>query len=175
VTPRIVGIDLSLTGLGLVAFPGDWDLDWRRIAHERHGEKLSRGASDHDRLGRMNRLADAAARFCESVRATNVWVEGYPGSGRVYGLPALCELGGIVRHRLAGSGLWAATSPLTTARKLVLGKLPRRDVKRILHETLRTMGAPASWSGDELDAWVAANFGASELGACCIVAPGVAA
>ncbi len=164
----IIGIDLSLTGLGLCALPPDWDLVWSRIATERHGIPLRKDATAAERGARIRTLADAAHRFCDRHHATAAYIEGYPVSGRVYGLPALCELGGVVRATLASSGLVAETAPLSTARKLVLGKLPRRDVKHILHETIRSMGAPASWSGDELDAWVAANYGASEVGACCV-------
>lgn len=171
----VVGIDLSLTGLGLAAVPADWDLTWSRIVTERHGIPLTKTATARVRTARNADLARAALRFCERVNATHAWVEGYPASGRVFGLPGLCELGGVVRHTLASAGLHAETAPISSARKLVLGKLPRRDVKLVLHETVRSMGAPASWSGDEVDAWVAANWGASELGLCAVMAPGVAA
>jgi hypothetical protein len=103
----VVGIDLSLTGLGLVAVPGDWDLTWSRIATERHGIPLRRDASPRERTSRNATLAASALRFCERVNATHCWIEGYPASGRVFGLPALAELGGVVRHTLAAAGLHA--------------------------------------------------------------------
>lgn len=171
----LVGVDLSSRGLGLVALPPAWDLAWPRIVTARLSEPMRRGATEAEQIARRARLADGVLRFCDRVHATSVWIEGYPLSGRVHGLSGLCELGGVVRDRLAHVGLDVRTAPLSTARKLVLGRLPRAEVKRITHEVLRSVGAPASWTGDELDAFVAANFGASELGVCCIACPEVAA
>lgn len=169
----IIGIDLSMTGLGLAAVPADWDLVWTRIATERHSEPL-RTSSDAARIDAMRRLADSVERFCDRHRARHVYIEGYPVSGRVFGLPLLCELGGVVRARLAAEGLHAETAPLSSARKLLMGKLPRRDVKAMVHATVRSMGVPAGWSGDEIDAFVAANWGAGERALCCVAAPAAA-
>ncbi|GMV19946.1 MAG: hypothetical protein AMXMBFR56_81700 [Polyangiaceae bacterium] len=166
---------MSSRGLGLVALPPAWDLAWPRIVTALLSEPLRRDATEAEQIARRSRLADGVLRFADRVHATSVWIEGYPLSGRVHGLSGLCELGGVVRDRLAREGLDVRTAPLSSARKLVLGRLPRADVKQITHTVLHSVGAPASWSGDELDAFVAGNYGASELGVCCIVCPEVAA
>jgi hypothetical protein len=165
--PIILGIDLSVTGLGLVAVPGDWDLDWRRIRRTTLGIKLSRGASAADHIRRRSALARDVVAWATHVRATHVWIEGYPASGRVFNLAMVAEIGGVARDHLATRlGLYAETAPQSTARKLFLGKLPREDKKAHVVQAIQALASP-SWTPDECDAFVAANFGLSELGFPC--------
>lgn len=164
----VVGVDLSHRGLGLCAVPSDWDLNWSRLETARLIAPLRKDATEGELIERRKKLAGSVLTFCARLRATSAWIESYPLSGRVYGLAGLCELGGVVKHMLLVSDCEVNTSPISSARKLVLGKLPRRDVKLIVHETIKSMGAPEAWSGDEIDAWVAANWGCSQLGFCSV-------
>jgi hypothetical protein len=173
----VMGVDLSQTGLGLDAVPGDWDLHWDRIAHVTVGRKLAKGAPPWEAAERLECLVSEAIRFARVHAVTHVFIEGYPKSGRVFHLDMEAELGGALKLALRRDlELTAHTSELSTARKLVMGKLPRADVKRLVHGTVRSFDRMLlSWTGDEIDAWVAANLGMSKLGLCAVAAPQVTA
>jgi hypothetical protein len=172
----VMGVDLSQTGLGLVAVPGDWDLNWGRIARVTVGRKLAKGAPPWEAAERLEYLITEAIGFARRYGATHVFIEGYPKGGRVFNLDMECELGGALKLALRRElGLTAHTSHISTARKLVLGKLPRSDVKKITHTVVRSLGPMPFATGDEIDAWVAANLGMSLLGLCAVAAPQVAA
>jgi hypothetical protein len=65
------------------------------------------------------------------------------------------------------AGIALRTANIGTARKLLLGKLPRQGAKHAVHAALHAGGSPA-WSLDQADAFVAANLGLSEhAGAWC--------
>lgn len=169
----IVGLDLSLTGLGLVALPEDWihptsgAVDWSRVHHRTLGTES--GAPLIDRAGAL------AADVCTWVR----WLrnkhggifkavhEGYPVGGRVYNLDKLAELGGVVKHMLRTQlGLLVGAAPQSAARKLMIGKLPQRGRKAAVIEMVRAILPKAGdgWTDDECDALVAANWFSYETG-----------
>lgn len=167
----VMGVDLSQTGLGLVAVPEDWDLRWDRIAHTTVGRTLTKGAPPWDAISRLEYLADQVVDFASRNDISHVWIESYPVGGRVFALDKLCEIGGVVRVALHRElRLIAHTAPLSTARKLVMGKLPRAKVKDLLHEQVRSYPGMCLRTGDEIDAWVAANYGMSLLGGCTVAA-----
>ena len=164
----ILGIDLSLTGLGLVAVPGDWGLDFARVKRVTLGIALKKDASATEQITRRSRLSLDVVTWAEHVGATHAWIEGYPASGGVYNLDKLAEIGGVVRDHLANYfRLYAETAPQSTARKFFLGKLPQRERKAIVVENVQALASP-EWTADECDAFVAANFGLSELGLPCV-------
>jgi Holliday junction resolvasome RuvABC endonuclease subunit len=68
----------------------------------------------------------------------------------------LGELGGVVKLELMRAGVPFRTYQASAARKL-LGKAPRKDPKRWAHNQLIAAGAPAAWTGDQLDAFLQAN------------------
>ena len=168
----VVGIDLSLTGLALVAVPEDWDLQWSRLRRTTLTTKKdeSEGTRARDQIARIDALSRDVCRWVDWTGATDVWIEGYPASGRVFNLDKLAELGGVVRHELGRMGLFAETSPQSSARKLVLGKLPRAKHKQHVVSVLKSVTTVFK-TDDERDAFVAANWGLSELGMCCVIAP----
>ncbi len=51
-----------------------------------------------------------------------------------------------------------------SARKLLLGKLPRKDVKVFTQAKVYAMGAPMWWTGDMIDSFTIANYGRSQVG-----------
>lgn len=170
------GIDLSQTGLGLVAVPGDWDLNWDRIVRRTVGRKLEKGAPPWEAAERLEYLVSEAVAFFRGAGVTHAFVESYPKAGRVYNLDMECELGGAIKLAMRRDlRITVHTSQLSTARKLVMGKLPRADVKKIVHATVRSLGPGKAWTGDEIDAWVAVNLGMSFLGLCTVAAPQAAA
>lgn len=164
----ILGVDLTMSGgLGLCALPLNWDLDWSRVVVERvPGLK---GAPDGLRL---SELARGALRFASLHRCRHAFAEGYL-TARAFRATSIAEVGGAVRLALH-ENLELATQlvPLSSARKLLFGAVPRGAKKGDYHERLAAMGAPTSrWSHDEADAFVIANWGAAELGACALATP----
>jgi Holliday junction resolvasome RuvABC endonuclease subunit len=166
----VLGVDLSLTGLGLVAVPTDWDLRWSRVARATLGMELSKGASARELAMRRRALCDDVARWASRRNVTHVWFEAYPVMGRVFNVDKLAELGGVFKDRLAEIGLHPEPVSNTTARKLLLGKLPPSDRKAVVVEMLRLLGAGFD-DPDQADAFAVANYGLSELGAPCITVP----
>jgi hypothetical protein len=167
----VMGIDLSQTGLGLVAIPHGWDLDWTKIARITVGRPLKKGAPPWFAIERLVFLADECVAFARKHGVTHVWIEGLPThGGQFFASGQLEQVGGAVRYALWSElRLVSNTVPLNTGRKTVMGKLPRSDVKRIVHETIRSFSQLSDWTGDELDAWVAANHGVCLLGGCAVV------
>lgn len=167
-----LGIDASLTGTGLVAVPFDWGLDWSRIERAKLGLGLSKGASETERVRRLDYICSQLMEFAGEHQVTNVWLEQYAFSARTAHSHALGELGGLVKHTvIIGLGLPLTVVAPASARAL-LGSFSARGkkgapkplpVKDQVHAVLRRAGLPASWAGDEIDAWVAANWGLSGI------------
>jgi hypothetical protein len=169
----VIGVDLSPTGLALVAMPLDWDLRFERCPAAVYGYSLPRSAPASAHVLRLRAIVADACAFvhARSGGARHVFLEGYPimGGRGVYNLHLVCEVGGALRMALAERlGIVARTAPLSTARRLVIGPHRSAGAKALIQKAVREIGAPASWSEHEVDAWVAANYGASELGGCAI-------
>lgn len=160
----VLGIDLSLTGLGMVAVPVDWALDWQRVQRITIGMNLPKGASLRESTLRRASLANDVARWASRRNVTHAFVEGYPMGGRLFNLDKLAELGGVVRDRLAELDLFPRPVAEMTGRKLLLGRVPTRDRKAAVVSALQQCGADFD-DADQADAFVAANYGLSELGA----------
>lgn len=159
----IVGIDLSTTGLALVAIPSVWTPgDWTAIRRRSLG--TGPGASH---TARRAALADDVVSWIEWVRGEfgpcEVAHEGYPKGGRVYNLDLLCELGGVVKHELREKlGIECEAAPLVSARKTLLGWVPK-GAKEIVARLLREAGAGFA-DGDQADAFAVANHARSMRG-----------
>jgi Holliday junction resolvasome RuvABC endonuclease subunit len=176
VTAVVLGLDLSLRGAGLAAVPTRWDGDWSRIARATVGHPLRKDASEADRIGRLVRLSGEVVAFAERHGCTSAIVEQYAFSSRHAHAHALGELGGVVRVLLTTR----VRIPLDVvaparARKLILGKLPRKDVKAATRAALTAMGMPAEWTADEADAFVLCNHALAEAGGYALVVPQEAA
>jgi hypothetical protein len=166
----VVGLDLSLTGAGMVAVPSFWGGDWNRVAHHTFGEKLPRDAEEALRIGRLTRISAAVVEFARRHGATDIAIEGYAFASMQSHAHSLGELGGVVRHQVVHQlGIVPSSVPVHSGRKLLLGKVPRKDAKIATRAFLTKAGMPASWSMDEGDAFVVANFALSELGAFAFV------
>lgn len=166
----ILGLDLSLRGAGLVAVPPDWSGDWSRIARTTVGHPLKRDALECDRIGRLVRISAEVVTFAEAHRCTSAVIEGYAFTSRNAHSHSLGELGGVVKVLLA-ERCWIPIHvvPPASARKILLGKLPRKDVKIHMRTALTRMGMPVAWTNDEADAFVVANYIAAGNGGYAIV------
>jgi len=169
--PVVLGIDASLTSMGLVACPTDWDQDWSKVEHVSIGAALTRLATERQRIERMQSLAIDVRVWAVRVGATHVWIEDLP-TGRAFNIPQLAELRGFIRSELMREcRLFVERANQSSARKLFLGKLPQKDRKAAVVAALDCM-TDVFGSNDEKDAFVSAtNWGLHELGAPCIALP----
>lgn len=168
----VVGIDFSLSGLGLCAIPGGW-----KPSNPDHWHLLTlqtlttpAGAPLPERADRLG--ADVVEWILSlNVARKNLRIchEGYPLKGGAFNVDKLCELGGIVKRAIWCAKeleleLWSA--PQSTARKLVCGKLPSKDRKAVSIATIRSkaFGVLDAATPDECDAVIAANLYCKHLG-----------
>jgi len=161
----VLGLDLSVRAAAAVACPTDWDGDWRRVSSLVVGEPLRRDATDVERARRTETIAARLVAFARSTGATLAFVEGY-AFNQATAAHTLAELGGVVRLELVRAGLDVRTANMSTARKLLLGRVPRSGAKDAVVATLQAAGARFE-TADESDAFCALNFGLAELGGYC--------
>jgi Holliday junction resolvasome RuvABC endonuclease subunit len=172
----VLGLDLSLRGAGLVAVPVDWGGNWTRIDRATVGHPLHRDASDADRIGRLVRLSGEIVAFAERYGCMTAAVEQYSFTSRHAHAHSLGELGGVVKVLLTSRvGIPVESVPAASARKLLLGRVPRKDVKAHTRAALTRMGLPAAWGDDEADAFVVANWVLAGLGGSALAVPSEAA
>lgn len=158
--PRVVvGLDLSLRAAAACSIPSDWNFDWKRVRTAVFGESLSINATARDHIKRMMRIASGVTKFCRDAGATSVFVESYAFGMRSSSSHGLAELGGVVKASLLSElGLSVDAVVASQARKTLLQRLPRKDIKKFVLRNARRLGEPvASWGDDEVDALVIAN------------------
>lgn len=174
-TPVVVlALDLSLTAPGMVAVPLDWGGDWSRIQRATFTPKLPKEATEGERIERLRYISKNIVAFALMHCCTTAIVEQYamrPMSQMGHSFH-LGELGGVVKLDLTRSvGIPIEVTSPARARKLILGKLPRKDVKLATRFALTSMGLPPAWTEDEADAFVLANWKLSELGGHALIVP----
>lgn len=163
----LLGLDLSVRAAAAVAVPMDYDGRFDRVRSLVVGEPLRRDSTDVERARRCETIATRLVRFALESRCSVAYVEGYAFSRRT-AAHTLAELGGVVRLELVRAGLDVRTANMGTARKLLLGRVPRgSDPKAMVAEAFRAAGAPIDWSLDVTDAMACANLGLSLLGGYC--------
>jgi len=162
---HVLGLDLSLRGLGMCLVPLDWDGEWPRVITDRASKPLPANASAATQAERLRQLRQAVMMFTSRaqwpavIRA--VVIEEYSFSRGASRAHALGELGGIIKLAAYESGLTIETVTANRARTL-LGKQPQKDAKTWAHLRLYAAGAPRSWSADECDAFLCCNWWMSE-------------
>lgn len=162
----ILGLDLSATAAACVALSTRWDGDFSRVFVRQFGADLRKDATDVERARRTEHIAQRIVEFARGLAVTEAWIEGYAFSMRTAS-HTLGEVGGVVRLELVRVGIDIHTANMSAARKLLLGKLPKKGAKVAAHQALRAAGSPL-WTLDESDAFVCANLGLSEhAGAFC--------
>jgi Holliday junction resolvasome RuvABC endonuclease subunit len=167
---NILALDLSLRGAAMLIMPAGWSGDWDAIPRRTYGEKLEKNATAQERLGRGIRITSEIMKFANMWRPQEVHVEEYAFNQSARGTRDIAELGGMVKHQLATQlGLVPTPVVASSARKILLGNLPRRDVKDAVMVFLHRMGLPHDWTEDEADAFVIANYAASAIGGFAFV------
>lgn len=163
-----VGIDASLTGLGLVAIPGDWGRDLSRVLRPLNdrGEPTLYGTDPDDGCYPARR-----EKLCRDVVEWVGWLHRKKGSDvQVFIEAGIANPNDIhtirSQERLAGAiedaiwrhiGIESRYVEQSSARKLLLGHLPAKDRKQHVVEALSKL-APG-WKADHYDALTAANWG----------------
>lgn len=164
--PSIIGLDLSLRCAAAVSLPIDWNPgSWRTIDTMTIGQNLPKDASAFDAAMRLVEICRAISRFVEKRAVKAIYVEDYAyglsGQGRKM---RIGELGGAIKMTLLKDyDLVVTPVNVMTARKYLLGKLPRANQAAAAMDGLKAMGAKFATS-DEADAFVIANYGLSEQG-----------
>jgi len=158
----VIGIDPSVRATAIVAVPLDWGGDWSKVQ-----TKVIQGAKAsvlYDRVMRNARIAAELKVFLGTLDATggrSILIEDYAYS-MVNKSHHLGELGGALRDVACHAGTDAREVPVTKARKVLLGKLPKNNQKRAVQEALWAAGARFK-TIDEYDAMCIANYGLSTL------------
>jgi hypothetical protein len=158
-----LGIDASLTGLGLVCIPAGWDGDFSRVARETLGVTLPKSPSQRDVIRRMLDLSVDVRRFAVMHGATVAVIEDVP-THQAFNLVKLAELRGFIRSELAREcGIYVEPVNQSAARKHFLGYLPTRkkdgprvNRKEIVLAALDTLTDVFQF-GDEKDAFITVN------------------
>lgn len=163
----VAGIDLSLTGAAAVIIDVEAfaTMDWGAIVDAgRFGSSLVRDADPLARVERLRMITDAVTRMLRRWNVADAFVEDY-SFGLAQGAHQLGEIGGAVKLAAFADGIVLRPVNHSTARKLLLGVGSGKGIKEATHAALRGAGVPDRLrSGDELDAFVIANYGLSELG-----------
>lgn len=171
-TKCIAGLDLSLRGTGAVVVPTSWKrsgFDWSVVVAQKFGHPLSEDASQLKKIDRLISIANGVVAFCLTNDVRNVWIEHYAFGAR-FGGPILGELGGAVKLELRKAGVRKiSVVHSSSARKTLLGKVPRVDQKRTVQRLLQRLEAPFAKDGDLVDAFVVANHGMSMAGFCAMM------
>ena len=165
----LIGLDLSRRAAAAVAVPTEWDGDWTRVASYQCGGRLQANSTEEERIRLCDTIAQRIGSFCQRVYAEHIWIESYAwGTGT--SAYTLGEVGGIVRLELMRHKLEINVANMGTARKLLLGKVPRGKglAKKAVQKTLGLAGAPGNWTADHFDAFTVVNFALSNYsGAYC--------
>lgn len=168
----VLGLDLSLSGLGAVAVPLDWDLRPERVRGRTLGVSLPRDATPRAHTLRLMAIARDVVTLAVYYGATEVWAEDLP-TRAAYGVVQLAELRGVVRVELERCcGLSIRFVQACEARRLLYGGQPPRGVthrarKRWLLEPLKLCGLPLE-DDAQGDAFAICNWALSEAGAPCL-------
>lgn len=161
----IIGIDASEKATGLVAVPAAWDLDqWQRV------EATTLEPVEVPGVAMRRNISRRVAAFAAKFQPAAVYIEDYPRHG-AFNIGRLAELHGVIKDQLAELGLHVVPVNISSARKLLLGKLPtgKGAAKRTVLNSLRSVWMRGI-DDAKADAFCVANFGRSELGLWCVAA-----
>lgn len=162
----IIGLDLSLRGAAAAVLPLDWDRDHKldSIRVMTTGYPLAKDASYEQRTKRIRDVARDVLDFCSlHLRSSGaaVFIEDFAFAQSGAHAREVAELTGVVKWRLlAEHDVVAIPVTASKARKVLLQKLPRKDVKRFVFANVRRLGdSVLTWTEDQVDAFVIANAG----------------
>jgi len=158
-----LGLDVSLTGLGMVAVPSDWAGDFSKVQRNSLGLELPKNATPRQQIERMLALALDVRIWAVRVGATIACYEdSLPRDA--FSVKPLAKLLGFIEKELAQEcHLFAEPVNQSSARKFFLGYLPtkrkggpRVDRKKVVTSALDALTDVFQFH-DESDAFIAVN------------------
>ena len=123
---------------------------------------MPKGPSSQELADRVCGIARELVQMANDWRVRHVFAEGYTFGAFGASHYQLAELGGAVLFAFAQRGILVRRINVSTARKYLLGKVPKKNPKPIVCATLKRAGLTLA-TDDEYDAFVVANAG---LGVC---------
>jgi hypothetical protein len=164
----VVGLDLSLRAPACVVIPSGWRLgDWSQLGVLTWQTALPEPGfrPRYERIVNIRDRILARIGQLHAVGMPRVFIEDYAFASP-YGREQLAELGGVVKVGILDRyGLESTPVASAAWRRLLLGKVPRKDAKIVTHRALYAVGAGSYLTtGDACDAFGVANYGLSELG-----------
>lgn len=171
-TEWILAFDLSLKAPAAVALPRDWRPgDWKRVKSWLARPKVPEGGDLTGEVQRYMAIAEWAEGVISDVirgqhaQEVHAYVEAYGFKKNNSWASRLMESGGVVKATVYMRHAMILTPVnASTARKLLLGKLPRSDQKIAVQRAVFAAKAPKTWEENICDAFVVCNFGLSEMG-----------
>lgn len=168
----VIGIDPSQTGLGIVAAPLLWGMDWNLVRAKSFGRQLGKNATRPELVELTASIARDVRNWVDWIRTAYgepmkvcAFMEGFLSKG-AFGHDRVIRVGSVVEHELRGLGIFCQPAPLASARKLFLGRCPP-GAKKLVDQVLRAQTDVLA-DGDQRDAFVIMNWGMSELGGDCL-------
>src|SRR5262249_2191330 len=151
------------------AIPREWDQDIASVRTTISGYDLPKDASEELQAERRERIADEIVRFCRKNNAIAVALEEFAFSQGQSRAHALGELGGVVKHELRRN-LGITPIPITAsrARKILLQRLPRSEVKGYVVYNVKRLEGTSLWTNDEVDSFCVANALLMMVGGTCM-------
>ena len=171
----VTGFDLSLTAPAAVALPLDWRPgDWKRVKSWLIKPIAPKTDDTRGQLERYILIAEWACNVVSGAtgipgapghRLAGCMIENYAYSRNNSQASRLMELGGVVRVRLFETcGIVPTTVATSSARKLLLGKVPPQDQKIAVQTFLYKAKCPKTFEENLCDAMCVANYALSEAG-----------
>lgn len=162
----LMACDQSVRGFAYAAAPSWWDGDWSLVRTGRFdGGTLARTAPEIAHRFRQERIFEFVDQAIAAADPNLVGFESYAFSARPD--VDVVELTGMLKKHLWGLQKATVTVNQSTARKLLLGKVPRKgsDAKDAVRSVLMAAGAPERfWSLDHTDALCVLNAMISDFG-----------
>jgi len=155
---HVVGLDLSLSCTGMCIIPLDWGGD---ILECRFDSVMTRPSMSI--LDRCSVIAEYISGAVTNLTAPHIGAESLRGS---YSQAKLGILHGYVACTMSAYP-YDHDVPISTARKLFLGRsMPAvKKAKQLIFEHMTSIPGVTDLNADEVDAFVIANYMASQLGA----------
>lgn len=172
----LMGLDLSARAAAAIIAPLNWGGDWLLTRTLVVGEKLTTSADDVDQALRTGSIAEQLCQFAFDYGVGQAWFENLTIGSRGSASHVLARLDGVVRLELVRMGVEIHTANMGTARKLLVGVVPRgtgvkKLASKLAFRALQAAGMPIRYGNDtkldEADAFVALNLGLSEAGGYC--------
>lgn len=156
-TPRVIGVDLSLTATGIATEAGQQTISCPKL----------KGIERCDRLA--GEVLTVATQWINNLATGLVVIEGYSFGSRNSHAHALGELGGIVRSELRRIGLQWVDVPPSSLKKYATGK-GNANKGEMLAAAIRRLGYEGA-SDNEADALWLRAMGLDALGCPLVEVP----